>query len=533
MAQPFPEVGSGGVRGRADWLFHVYHPTMRTALDVGAGESGASSLASCFDEVWVLGNEESEGHSRVSRAAERGGGNIRFARPVGPGLPFADRSFDVVVLRDGGVHRLDRGLVEEALRVLTHHGVVCLLGHNSMSPLLAMLGSPEGGLTRGQGQARHRRLLTAAGARILRECWVLPSHARPTWSGDLAWAGGLRFVVAGLGRHSIELPQKDRRSRIARRLLLSPGGRKLLRALLPFGARLVPCVVTFASRGAALPCLLDQLATPTAEATGWVIRSAAGASNKLTLFQVDARGTGRRTFYLCRVPYHDEAVEREGVGAGFNGYSQPSGRRIVEGRVVVEAPFYRGAIVSPFDAPAAKRVIDWLLAFQEGRTGSAVPATVFTTVVAERIRPALRPWLERFLRRTNGMTPRASPEHGDFAYSNILIDRDRVSVVDWEFYETNGDQLFDVSTFLWNWYFDAVAAGRVRDLQGFFAWRPVTTLVRRFCEQAQVGVPLLWCYLPIAVARLEFRQRGNGRPEYRHALEEADAIEAAPAGSLV
>lgn len=500
---------------------------MRTALDVDGGEeSTAARMAWYFDGVWALERGVTSPASGAMLTQGELAGSVRSVQSAGPALPFEDRSFDVVVLHDGGRCRLDEGDVREALRVLTDNGVVCLLGHNPVSPLPAVLGPVNGGWAAGRTRAGYRRLLRSAGATLVGECWVLPSYRQPTWSGNLAWDGGLRFVVRGLGRHSMELKRGvGRLSRLARRLALSNWGKLVLGTAQRLWVSLVPCVVTFGSRGPLPRRLLDQLVDETAGDTGWVLRSADRACNKVTLFRVDRAGVGRRVFYMSRNTFGSDAVAQERVGAGFNGHPEKFDVRMVGGRVVVEAPYYPGRFVNPFNMNDALRAIDWLLAFQHGRTsGPDDPRRPFTTFIAGRIRPELRLLLDRFLEATGGERPRESPEHGDFSYSNIILARVRVAVIDWEFFEPHGDQLFDLSTFLLNWYFDAVEAGRTPDLGGFLAMPSVVEVLRRFCDGAGVDPHIVVHYLPIAAARLEFRQTGTPRPEYGRALEETRAV---------
>ena len=203
------------------------------------------------------------------------------------------------------------------------------------------------------------------------------------------------------------------------------------------------------------------------------------------------------------------------------------GRRCEDRYFSVRREWWRRRAIERFLGQA----VTWAREFHL-RTRVGAPAVDRSALDAEFIRPladfADRPQVDRGTRsrlaafadrlpRLIGMRRPVTAVHGDFDHGNILLEKDQISVVDWEDCEPEGDPFVDLAYLIFHLALVSdLSADRRRRLRAFFDPRSWSfELTRRVLDDYATALDLdpalFWLALPGTVVEILTRDYGPER----------------------
>lgn len=481
---------------RIDWLFHCLDfSKTKSCLDLGSGWGTiAFGLAKYYDEVWSLEAVKQRIEFQKIRREQDKVNNIKFVRSDWLRLPFDDNRFDLVVANgvlewlglsdySRNPRELQLDFLQEVKRVLkpggclyigieNRFGLSFLLGGKDHSGLpftsilprkladLVVRLSGKGGEYRQGNQVRkwedyrtytysfwgYKKILKEAGFGRNDLYWTL-SYNSPKYAGGF---DGESFAFL------LKLFKKNADGVKTLGSLLTLLGAHLpnwaIKFILPF---VCPSFLIFAYKGDKNTSFESKLLQLEAASHSFVrISGSHGVNSKVSYFVLK----DTKTCSILKFPRFTAGISsievEEGKMKQFNRLDIKE--EVVDSVTVFVEPTIRGAQPQPYNLSHNLKVLGWLLDFQHKTQNgywhfeqleakvTALSDFLSQIHIDHGVRLRTRQRMELLLESLRGIKLPITSEHGDFFTGNILIgDNGRIYVTDWEFYEENGEPLFD------------------------------------------------------------------------------------------
>lgn len=501
---------------RVDWLFHCLDlDKVSSCLDIGSGwGANVFSLAKYYDEVWSLDSVKQRIAFQKIRQEQDGIKNIRFVRADCLRLPFPGEYFNLVsvngVLEWIGTSdysqnpkKLQVGFLREVSRVLkpdgclyigieNRFGLPFLLGardHSGLpftSILPRKLADLEVKLFRkmGGGYRQNRQVMNEWRSyrtytysfwgykKILKEVgfnqvdlyWTL-DYSHPKYAGRFD-GESFNFLLGFLRKSATTGRLGSFLTLIGTHLPCA-----VTKFVLPF---ISPCFLIFAHKRENKMALFETKLLESGDHTSFVrISGSHGTNSKVSYFLLKD-GKPCSILKFPRFKTSTFIVDEE---AKMRRFAQIHTKEKVIDKmpIFIEQPI-QGTPCLIYNLSHNQKVLNWLLDFQhKTQTGfwdfEQLEAKVMTLshLVSEipidnKIRLHIRQRLELFRESLGKVKLPKNAEHGDFSSNNILIGNDnQVYVIDWEFYQDEGDPLFDLVYFILSSSAKARIAGSLPD----------------------------------------------------------------------
>lgn len=479
---------------RADWVSHCISNNNFRCLDIGSGLGNISEILSyIYRQIYSLEavKERIEFQKRKFRNSYRT--NIMIIRGNALQLPFPDGYFDLVVCngvlewigmlnkhvppREGQL-----SFLREVKRVVSNNGCVYIgienrfglqfflggkdhsgLSYTSLLPrslanIVVKLFGSAGGIYGDKSTALKEKggyytytysykgyssLLGEAGFRV-RSYWALPGYVAPFFSGNIqdkiAIKGFLRYLKSINPRSISPRPQ----FKLAVSLL-----EKMDKYTLSLITKLfIPCFLFYCHKGE-IPETFEDIIQKNSSYENITTLS---GDKHIGYIMYDAKSNPKKLVRLKRLGHELPA-------------SVPNYDKTAPGPTPMERAWAEdwidGRTLDPINFQEAHAAIVWLMAFQEN-TQTSNPMSkediyFETNAVRNKIlqipdlnRSKYRRWLDDYESYLLAHDLHKCSEHGDFFYSNILINPKikKVAVIDWNYFREEGDPLFDFVFFL-------------------------------------------------------------------------------------
>lgn len=537
---------------RADWLFHcIDYSKTKTCLDIGSGwGSNAFILANYFDKVWSLEAVKQRLEFQQIRQKQDKITNIKFVRSDWLRLPFPDNYFDLVV--SNGVlewvglsdyfknpHQVQVDFLKEIRRVLKTDG--CLyVGIENRFALSSFLGAKDHtGLsytsiiprkvadlivrTSGKtGEYRQHNQMNKWGDyrtytysmtgynKLLKEAeyyhidfYWSRSYNMPRYSGRFD-DGSFRFYL---------------------RLLRSEAGSiHSIGSLLTYIGTFIPNnILKWANRSLCESFLIYAYKSKKgvtfeskiicAEDTDF-LKLSGGHSMESKINYLLIKGNELKS--VLKFPRGRKSTSvtlEETKMAAFNNINVE--KQVIDAVTIFTEPALNGKHPQPHNLSQNLKAIKWLLNFQNAtRKGywdydelkaNIQDLTDFLTKSDMEHGLKIRT-IERMgqfaesLKKCN--LPRTA-EHGDYCSLNIIINHSNTYVIDWEFYEENGDPLFDFIFFI---LCNAATGNLRKSFRNNFSQNGkyfgiVDTLIKEYAKAKDLPPDIIWQAFPYVILR--------------------------------
>jgi ubiquinone/menaquinone biosynthesis C-methylase UbiE len=493
----FNEYGMG--RSRIDWLFHcIDFSRTDTCLDIGSGWGAISfTLSSYFKDVWSLEAVKQRIDFQRIRQQEENIKNVHFVRSDWLKLPFQDNYFDIVcangVLEWVGLSDYSKNprdlqieFLKEIQRVLKPDGCLYIgienrfgfgsflgnIDHSGLrftsvlprkiSDIIVKL-SPKSGKYRQHNEMErwpnyrtytyslfgYTDLLKKGNFSQVDYYWTT-SYNNPRFAGKLADNSIFYFLKFLRSHKGIATTFASFGINVMTRL-----PKKFVKLLTSI---IVPELLIFAYKGKrenTFETKLLQLGNPAS--SFFRLSGSLSMESKISyfLFEHDKPYTilkfprGRKSTAL--------ALEEQKISR-FNNLS--IGEKTVNSVPVFIEPALNGDQIHLSSQSQNLLALKWLLDFQnKTQKGfwdqnqlevgiNSILDFLQNTEMERELRMRTRTRIEAFVKLLADIRVPVTSEHGDFCNANIIIDKSKVSVVDWEFFEESGEPFYDFIFFL-------------------------------------------------------------------------------------
>jgi ubiquinone/menaquinone biosynthesis C-methylase UbiE len=484
---------------RADWIYHGLGKNTKRCLDIGSGLGNISErLSYLYDEVYSVEAVKERVEFQKRRYNNSNRSNIFISRSNVLQLPFKDNFFDLVVcngvlewigmMNKNHVPRKAQLLfLMELKRVLKDNG--CLyIGIENRIGLPFILGAKDhsgihytsilprqlanlvvkkfgnsGGIY-GDGSIKkkeergyftytytifgYRSLLKEAGLNI-KSYWVFPSYNEPYYKGKLDDNEALKGFLHFIKNVYTGLNSKNIRIQIALSLTS-----KMHKSIIGLVVNLLSPSFLFYCYKNELEMSLDDFIVNKTSLKNFTTISE-GSDIKYLLY--NDKETPTKILHLKRDLKH---IPQEIL---FHNKTNPNDLPSPSEKIWI-ADWVDGKNIDPFNLREIKMAIEWLINFQNQSIESKMNKEFIINNVSEMSAniksiveldiTRLQKFIDAYKSYLLGHHLNISPEHGDFWHGNILIDnkdvKNRVSIIDWEYYKYQGDPLFDFVFFIIN-----------------------------------------------------------------------------------
>ena len=489
---------------RADWLFDMVDFTKTgRALDIGSGWGAISfSLSRHFKEVYSLDAIKERLEFQRVRAQQEKRRNIKFVRSDWLVMPFRDNSFDVVcangVFEWIGLSDMSKNpgelqvkFLKEIDRVLKPDGKLyigienrfaffLLLGardhsglpFTSLMPRIAAdfvvrnFRNAEGGFdeekriedkwrdyrTYTYSYWGYMKILERAGFAKNNKIFWSFTYNSPTESGPVD-GESVKFLLELYRKHNFSVTMASK--------MATNYGASLPKSLLKYLTLLFsPSFLIYSNKGESSKTLLHNLSRMENSTSIFRKSGTHGLSSKVN-FILLRDGKPKKLAKLARFEEYSKVMSQEEIlFEKFNDVSVE--KKQINGRTVFIEPFIEGGVLETYNEKDNINAVDWLLTFQSKTKAGNYRKGEFKRAASEYLlvldhlnlsdgeKKRAEELFSRFVNISDGVKVQKVSEHGDFVKTNIIKSEKGLVVIDWEFFEKEGDNIFDFIFFLIN-----------------------------------------------------------------------------------
>jgi ubiquinone/menaquinone biosynthesis C-methylase UbiE len=545
-------------KGRSDWLFHcVDFARTNTCLDIGSGWGAISfSLSSYFDEVWSLEAVKQRIDFQRIRQEQENIKNIHFVRSDWLRLPFQDNYFDVVcangVLEWVGLSDYSKNprdlqieFLKELQRVLKPDGCLYIgvenrfgfgsfignIDHSGLrftgilprkiSDIIVKLSSASGKYRQHSEMGKwpdyrtytyslrgYRDLLKEGDFNQVNSYWTT-SYNNPKFAGKLD-DDSVFYFLKFLSSHkgiATNFP-----SIVITAITLLP--KKIVKLLT---SAFVPELLIFAYKGKrenTFENKLLQLGSPSS--SFFRLSGSLSLESKISYFLFKQS----KCYSILKFPRGIEStaldLEEERMSQ-FNSFAIQ--KKMVDSVPIFIEPVLTGDQILLSSPSQNLLALNWLLNFQnktqkgfwdQNLLGIKINHLIDflqNTEIERQLIVRTRTRIEEYLKSLADIKIPITSEHGDFCYVNIIIDKAKAYVVDWEFYEEYGDPFYDFIFFI----LTSSCSGTSRNsaiknlnCQGEYS-STLLTLISMFSKSKNIAPEIIVKAIPMVIIKRLFR----------------------------
>lgn len=479
---------------RTDWLFHcVDFPRTRTCLDIGSGWGAISfALSSYFGEVWSLEPVQQRIDFQRIRQEQENITNINLVRSDWIELPFRDNCFDVICangvldligLSDYSKNPKDlqKQFLNEARRILKPGGCLYIgtknrfnfgyfLGSRDSSGMrftsllprkiadLVIRNSTRANKYRQSNRIRewpdyrtctyslwgYRNLLRTVDFSEIDFYWTT-SYNNPRFAGKME-DDSVAYFIKYLRSHK-GIAGRFASFGISAVALLPRKVMKFLTSLF------VPDFLIFCYKHQKETTFENKLVTLDDPISAFFRLSGSHSlESKVNYFLFNQRKPGTVLKFSRSRKAPTLALEEERMSY-FNGLAVQN--KIVDSVPVFVEPAIQGDQILLSNHSHNLTALKWLLDFQKKTEKGTwdqnlLESKIFTlidflseTEIEPELQKRVGVRIEEFSKSLRSVKLPVTAEHGDFCNTNIIINKEKCYVVDWEFFEEYGDPLSD------------------------------------------------------------------------------------------
>ena len=488
---------------RADWIFScVDFEKVNSALDIGSGWGAISlALSRHVPQVWSLESVSERIEFQQERAKQEGRKNIFFVQSDWLKLPFADNSFDLVVVNGvlewiglsdlkSSPRELQQKFLGEIYRVLKPGGCVYIGIENRLAFFLFLGSLDHSGLpftslvprfladflvqryrrtnhkyddlkrmsiewpdyrTYTYTKWGYQHLLSQSGFSQVNLNWAL-SYNSPTESGEFD-GESFKFLLNHFKQHDFSFT-------LSGKLATKLGQyvpRWVMKYFLPV---FCPSFLIFAYKGQTPLTFEKRLIKLIPGSTSFIRRSGThGITSKVNYFLLK-NGQPTHVAKFARFPDYDKSLSaEEKLLQKWGGIKVRKCN--LERRTVFIENYLQGRICQTHNLSDNLSAVEWLIQFQKKthieywKTGKFQNyCTGFINLLdklglSKPVTSQVRSLLSDLSQSTTQVRLPYVSEHGDFVKTNIIFDsHNKIHVIDWEFFKSSGSPLFDLLTFI-------------------------------------------------------------------------------------
>lgn len=474
---------------RADWIYNILGNERKNCLDIGSGLGNISeNLSVIFENVYSIEavKERIEFQKRRFKNSKRS--NIHISRGNVLSLPFRENYFDCIVcngvlewigMMNTKQNPRDTQLafLLELKRVLNDNGKIYIgienrLGLNfilgakdhsgirytSLMPrflannVVSKFGNSggiygdnsvkkkeeRGYFTYTYTISGYKSLFKNAGFKV-KAFWVFPSYNNPYFSGDLEDKAGIKgFINFVMNTHSnsIVLSTKIK----AAISLASKINKSVLKIVVSI---LTPSFLFYCGKNDIDLPIYDFLLNQTSLTS--ITTLCEGDNIKYLLYDNDGK--------LRKIVHMKRDLKDLPEKIHLRNKTNPADLPSVSEKMWME-DWIPGRKIDPLNLKQVKMALEWLIKFQNLSNRQAMTREFLANetgnlkngirLITERDKSKYLKIIDEYESFIINKNISITPEHGDFFYGNILIDKtNNLFVIDWAYYREKGDPLFD------------------------------------------------------------------------------------------
>lgn len=520
---------------RIDWIFHCLDfSKTHTCLDIGSGwGTNAISLAKYFDEVWSLENQKQQIEFQRIRQQQEKIRNINLIRANCFHLPFPENYFNLVALNDSpnwqeinnngtNLKDIQIGIFKEIQKILKPDGCLFLGKKNLFRyPFIyfwpqrssQFIFKDKEGKWKKYHQNLHsywgyKKILEKSGFNHVEIYWTL-DHNIPKFSGRFDRESYHFFLNWTEKNKNLTNFNSVFDSIIAH----SP--RDVIKFALPF---ISPSFLIFAykkNKGNPFESRLMELKKPTSSFVK--ISGSSGIKSKINYLLLE-KGTPHSVVKFSRFKEYKQLYSEEEKIGQFN--QLDIHKNNIESKVIFTEPYITAKSFRLDNFLYHQVILDWLLDFQsktqqgfweyhELKTKILILKNFLQEIpIDNEMRLRTEKSLDLLLDYLKNEKLQKNAEHGDFTPVNIIIGYDnKIYIMDWEFYEEEGDPLFDFVFYI----LACASFGNFPDSfrKNFTNKGKISFILKdliiMFCKAKGISLELVYHSIPFVILRLIYR----------------------------
>lgn len=479
---------------RADWVYNVIGNERKNCLDIGSGLGNISeNLSFIFENVYSIEAVAERIEFQKRRFKNSGRSNIHVSRGNVLSLPFRDNYFDFIVcngvLEWIGMMNTEQNpretqllFLHELKRVLNENGKIYvgienrlgvnfILGDKDHSgiPYTSLLprflanyvvkkygnsGGIYGDSTIEKKEERgyftytytisgYKSLFKDAGLKV-KPFWVFPSYNQPYFSGDLNDKAGIKGFINFTRNTQSNSILLNGRTKTA----ISAAGITSKSILKFVVSVLTPSFLFYCGKDDIRLPIYDYLTKQTALTS--ITTMCEGDDIKYLLY--DKKGNLKKIVHMKR----DLKLLPDKIQ--IHNKTDPGDLPVVSEKIWME-DWIAGRKIDPLNMKEVKMSLHWLLKFQNSSKTELMTTDLLrneTNALRNGIRSILERDISKYMKTIDeyenylmNKNIEFTPEHGDYYFGNILIDKtNNIHVIDWAYFRKKGDPFFDPIFFI-------------------------------------------------------------------------------------